>query len=268
MIARGTPAFASRVPQRLDATGKQPGCESPCDADVGPGTYTPRPGTGQPFLKPWIAPPQSFHGMSYSFISKTQKTPTPRSVTADVDLAANVPGGVSAHHLQFVQGRMPASQGLTWPKGERKPPHFHVPFRAYPSASGAPRGRSKGLDTIYDLDQTIASPIALHGTLAVNMARTPRRYASTFRSRAPARPPAGGSPRNFYGEASALASREAERGGIKIKEPKRPSSGFARDSGGKMRNVGGPRRVGGLWPEQYGGGSDEWGLRSTRCAWQ
>ena len=78
-------------------------------------------------------------------------------MTADVDLAANVPGGVSAHHLQFVQGRMPASQGLTWPKGERKPPHFHVPFRAYPSAGGAPRGRSKGLDTIYDLRPGLAA---------------------------------------------------------------------------------------------------------------
>lgn len=207
--------------------------------------------------------------MSCSFISKTVKSPTPRSVTADVDLAADIPGGVSAHHLKFVQGRMPASQGLTWAQGERKPPHFHVPFRAYPSAGGAPRGRSKGLDKIYDLDQTIASPIALHGTLAVNMQRTPRKYASTFQSRVPARPAAAAG-RSLSGDVSAggPGSVEIDRSGIKVKEPKRPSSAFARDSGGKMRNVGGPRRNGGLWAEQYGGGSDEWGLRSTRCAWQ
>lgn len=270
-VSNGTYVFASRCPQRLDATGKQPGCASPCDVDVGPGTYSPRPGSGQPFLKPWITEPASRHGMSASFISRTEKTPTPRPITADVDLAADVPGGVSAHHLRFTHGRMPASEGLTWPHGERKPPHFHVPFRPYPSMGGAPRGRSKGLDMLYDLDHTSASPGALHGTLVVNMRRTPRKYASAFKSRVPARPSAGSSHAAFFGDDGGLGpgSIEVNRDGIKLKEPKRPSPAFRTDTGGRFHNVGGPRRDGGQWPEHDSPSSrDEWGIRSTRCAWQ
>ena len=36
-----------------------------------------------------------------------------------------------------------------------------------------------------------------------------------------------------------------------VKEPKRPSSGFARSTGGRFANVGGPRGDGGLWKDQY-----------------
>ena len=36
-----------------------------------------------------------------------------------------------------------------------------------------------------------------------------------------------------------------------VKEPKRPSSGFVRDSRGRFHNVGGPKGDGDLWPEQY-----------------
>ena len=134
-VGRGSYFFASRVPQRLDATGGVPGCSSPCDRDVGPGTYSPRAGQGYPFLRPWITESASSHGMGPSFISRTVKNPTPRPVTADVDVAADLPGGVSAYQLKFTHGAMPASSGLTWANGERKPPHFHVPFRAYQQGS-------------------------------------------------------------------------------------------------------------------------------------
>ena len=40
------------------------------------------------------------------------------------------------------------------------------------------------------------------------------------------------------------------RTGIKLKEPSRPSSAFIPYSGGKYKNVGGPRGDGGLWDDE------------------
>ena len=206
MPGHGTSSFASRSPQRMDATGKQPGCASPCDKDVGPGTYTPLPGLGHPFWQPWHSDPMR---MGSSFVSKTVKAATPRPVTANVDFLADV-------DMSTVQTSMPSSRGLTWPHGERKPPHFHVPFRAYPSTGGDPRGRSRGLDEWYELDEVGASPIALFGTLTVNMNRTPRKYSSTFNSKVPSRPSAKGAT-----AAGALGpgSHQIDRSGIKVRPP-------------------------------------------------
>ena len=189
--------------------------------------------------------------MGSAFISHTLKNPTPRPNTADCDWVDV--------DLRAVQGSMPASQGLTWAQGVRKPPHFHVPFRPYPSMGGDPVGRSKGLDEWYNCDKTCASPVALHGTLAVNMRRTPRRYASTFKSNQPARPPPD---KATGGSAGPLGpgSYPIDRSGIKVKEPKRPSSAFVRPSRGRFAGVGGPRGDGGPWPDQYQRPLEAWEL--------
>ena len=193
-----------------------------------------------------------------TFASKTVKSPMPKPLTADIEVGEKVEFGVGAQYLKHVRGSMPASQGLTWAQGERKPPHFHVPFRAYPSAGGTPRGRSKGLDEFYDLDHSFASPLALHSTLAVNMHRTSRVYASTFKSRLPARPQpdsSGGS--GALGPGSYTVDR-IHSSGIQLKEPKRASSAFARESRGRYHNVGGPKGDGGLWAEQRKVPREEW----------
>ena len=228
--------FASRTAQRGDATGKPAGTASPCSRDIGPGTYDPRPGIGQATWKPWLNEPTR---MTYSFASRSAKSPLKKPLTADLT-HKQVP-------MSVTQGAMPASRGLTWPAQERKPPHFHVPFRAYPSAGGTPRGRSKGLDEFYELDTTGATPVGLFGTLTVNMNRTSRVYASTFKSRQPSRPSpdcSGGSGTLGPGE------YDLRRSGIALKDPSRPNSAFMRESRGKFANVGGPRGDGGLWPEQ------------------
>jgi hypothetical protein len=90
--------------------------------------------------------------------------------------------------LSSISGAAPGSRSQGWGRGERKPPHFHVPFRAYPGLLGEPRGRDVGLDRFYNIDSTGATPIALNGTLEVNMRRHPRHYAATFKSKQPARP--------------------------------------------------------------------------------
>lgn len=239
--------FNSRTPQRLDATGKQPGLESPCSVHVGPGAYDCKPGTGQPYYKPWLREPTR---KTSAFASQTIKGALPRPLTANLDHGGDF--GISAKYLRHLQGDVPGNKARTWPKGERKPPHFHVPFRAYPSMGGDPRGRSKGLDEFYELDNTIASPVALHGTLTVNMKRTARVYASTFRSKQIARPhPGPASSSESLGPGSYNIDRTF------LKESDRPSSAFSLSSGGKWRNVGGPRGDGGLWPE------DDVGRRST-----
>ena len=96
------------------------------------------------------------------------------------------------------------------------------------------------------------------------MRRTPRKYASAFKSRVPARPSAGSSHAAFFGDDGGLGpgSIEVNRDGIKLKEPKRPSPAFRKDTGGRFHNVGGPRRDGGQWPEHDSPSSrDEWGDR-------
>jgi len=236
--------FASRVPQRGDASGKFPGAESPCSNLVGPGSYSPSPGCGHPFYTPWLREPLRKSG---TFASKTQKTPLPRSLTADVDHGGD--GGINARYLKRTQGDVPGSRAQAWPRGERKPPHFHVPFRAYPSMGGDPRGRSPGLDQFYELDTVVASrPGALHGTLTVNMERTARVYAPVFKSNAPVRANGPGSGGGDTSEFLGPGAYNLDRSGIKIKEPRRHSSGFMRPTGGMYHNVGGPRGDGGQCP--------------------
>ena len=230
-------SFASRLPQRGDATGKQPGCESPCSPDVGPGAYDPRPGIGNPAYTPWLRDPMR---MGSQFISRTQNRPTPAAITGKVNLT------ITPKHIRTVYGASPSSRGHKWPNGERTPPHFHVPFRAYPCEGGEPRGRSIGLDTFYELDDTGATPVALFGTLTINMERTARVYASSFNSKQPSRPRAGsGSSAGPLGP----GSYNLRRDGIDLKEPKRPSSAFIPQGRGRYVNVGGPNGDGGLWPE-------------------
>lgn len=245
MSSSGSHVFASRTPQRGDATGKLPGCESPCSRDIGPGTYDLLPGVGHPFWQPWHIDPMR---QQSSFISKTEKAKTPPPPTQNVDFLGDA-------DVSVIQGSMPASRGLTWTTGERKPPHFHVPFRAYPSNGGEPRGRSKGLDQWYDIDRVCASPLGLHGTLVVNMHRTPRRYASTFQSKQPSRPRPGSG-----GSAGALGpgSHDIDRSGIKIRDPKRPSPAFRPPDRGRYAGVGGPKGDGGLWPDQYQRPKEAW----------
>lgn len=209
--------FNSRTPQRPIVI---------YSAEVGPGTYNPKPGAGMPCLTPWLKEPLR---QGSAFASKSQKTPEQKTLAADVEYAP--PEAARMSNLP----KAPGSAALKWPHGERKPPHFHVPFRAYPSQAGDPRGREKGLDLFYDLDAIAASPVALNGTLAVNMVRHPRRYA-TIGSRVPARPR-----HSDPGSAGGLGpgSYTLSRDGISLKDPCRPSSAFIPGSRGKFDNVGG-----------------------------
>jgi hypothetical protein len=138
--------------------------------------------------------------------------------------------------LSSISGAAPGSRSQGWGRGERKPPHFHVPFRAYPGLLGEPRGRDVGLDRFYNIDSTGATPIALNGTLEVNMRRHPRHYAATFKSKQPARPI-----RDLDAGAGFLGpgSYPTPKGCIQLKEPSRPSSAFIPFSGGMYAGVGG-----------------------------
>jgi len=207
--------FKSRVPQRGKALE--------ISSEVGPGTYTPRPGHGCPGASAAIIDPLR---QGSAFASKSKKAELKKGVTSDVDFAP-------AHVLSHLP-LAPGTHSATWPHGERKPPHFHVPFKPYPLEAGAPRGRSKGLDELYDLDATAASPVALFGTLGVNMVRSPRRYKAAFHSRVPSRPKSAAT-----SGALGPGSYNLARGGVVLKDPKRPSSAFVRESRGKFANVGG-----------------------------
>ena len=260
--------FNSKCPQRVKP-GKQPGTEASCSEEVGPGAYSPVPGVGTIFWQPWIIEPAK---MGSVFSSRTQKAAMPRPVTADIDVGGSDFGGAQSFILHLSRalfshplalsllyphlsdnlyrkvGCAPGSKAFTWPHGERKPPHFHVPFRPYPSLGGEPRGREIGLDTYYDLDRAaFASPVALHSTLGINMYRTSRVYASTFKSKQPGHElRIGSNLDNPLGP----GSYNIDRSGIKLKEPSRPSSAFIPYSGGKYKNVGGPRGDGGLWDDE------------------
>lgn len=222
--------FNSGVPQRAPPN-MQPGQEPSTGELIGPSTYTPKASTGQPFLKEWIQDPAREQS---AFASKTQKSAMPRSLTADLDIGKDF----GARGSKVVRGSAPGSHGLGWAKGQRTPPFFHVPFRAYPLEGGEPRGRDIGLDIFYEIDTVSCSPIALNATLAVNVERSQRRYSSTFRSKQPARPNAdnrGGS--GELGPGSYTLHRSL-RSSIKLLEPDRPSGWSIPYSGGKFRNVG------------------------------
>ena len=115
---------------------------------------------------------------------------------------------------------------MPWAEGKRKPPFFHIPFKPYPLESGAPRGRSKGLDEFYDLNDTMID----------SMLRSPRKYNMRDNMK-PARPksaelgsagPLG--PGSYTLDRSFMRGRPVDRG--------RPSAWARRDTGGKFKNVG------------------------------
>ena len=216
--------FNSKCPQRADATGRPAGLAGP-SPDIGPGAYDPRPGYGQPFWKPWLNDPMK---MNSTFASKTQKSPLPRPLTADINLSTG------AEFLPRTNSAAPGSQASKWPQNPRKPPHFHPPFRAYPMDTGAPKGREKGLDEYYELDVVSASPTALHGTLAINMKRTNRLYASSFKSKAPQR-----FKHNTNMGAGALGPGSYPVDRTFLKASDRPSTAFIPYSGGMWKGVGG-----------------------------
>jgi hypothetical protein len=230
--------FHSRVPQRGSATGASQYAESPCPPDVGPGAYDPK------LVEPWLVEPER---PGSAFASRTTKSKMERPLTAGVNMLGSDMGFASKDKLGLLRSGMPNARGQSWPRGARKPPHFHVPFRPYPSAAGEPRGRSPGLDEFYELDLVQASPSALHGAFTANLNRTSRAYASTFKSKQPARPVASASA--GAGFDLGPGAYNIDRSGIKLKDPYRPSSAFVRHSGGKFRGVGGPHGNGGLWPE-------------------
>ena len=209
--------FKSRVPQRPKQN---------VGPELGPGAYSPKPGQGCPGAASEIIDPQR---QSQAFASKSKKAALKKPPGADVDWP---PAHVAEmRHLP----RGPGSHPFAWPHGERKPPFFHVPFKAYPGLCGEPRGRSKGLDEIYDNDATGATPIGLNGTMGVNMKRSPRRY-SIMSSKVPARPKAAD-----LGSAGELGPGwyNLARNGIDLKDPQRPSSAFVKASKGMYEGVGG-----------------------------
>lgn len=212
--------FNSNVPQRVPP-GLLPGQKKTCSELLGPGAYSPKPGVGQPFLVPWLKEPTR---QQYAFSSRSaNRGKMPVHPTAEVAVR-----GVDETDRGDKLGRIqaPGAHGRTWGKDERKPPHFHVPSRAYPLESGDPRGRDPGLDGFYDDART---------TLVYGMEHTSRRYASTFRSDVPARPSAdasGGSGElgpGSYTCSYALLDRSLPSG---------PSPWGFSYSGGKFANVG------------------------------
>ena len=229
--------------------------------EVGPGAYSPVPGVGTIFWQPWIIEPAK---MGSVFSSRTQKAAMPRPVTADIDVGGSDFGGAQSgfytslspsshtHSLSLLYpqisdnlyrkvGCAPGSKAFTWPHGERKPPHFHVPFRPYPSLGGEPRGREIGLDTYYDLDRAaFASPVALPARSASTCTAP---HASTPRpSKRRAARPREAHRLTHLDNPLGPGSYNIDRSGIKLKEPSRPSSAFIPYSGGKYKNVGGPAR--------------------------
>ena len=205
--------FDSIVPQRFELVG-----EGQLEL-IGPGTYN-------PVTEPLIREPTR---MNSQFASKSDRMKKEKGNSDDVKLWEGKYAGTQ--HLP----KAPGSHGVQWPAGERTPPFFHVPFRPYPLESGAPKGRSPGLDQFYDLDSVGASPVALYGTMGVNVQRSPRRYIHLRVSPVPPRPRS-----SDPGSAGHLGpgSYTLERKGIGLKDPLRPSSCFMPNGNGKFRNVG------------------------------
>ncbi len=106
--------FKSRSPQRFELVSGE------SREGVGPGTYSPLPGPGQPFLQPWLIEPTR---KGSQFASKSDRNKNAQSNIAGVQLWQ----GQYAGTRHFVKA--PGSSGSKWLEGERKPPFFHVPFR-------------------------------------------------------------------------------------------------------------------------------------------
>ena len=224
--------FNSHVPQRAKPN-MLPGQEPSTTPLIGPGAYNPKISlhSGQPFVREWVSEPKR---QQSAFASKTQKTQAERPLTADIDIGDDFGERGSKKNATAA----PGSHGLSWSKDVRKPPFFHVPFKPYPFEGGEPRGREIGLDVFYEVDTVSATPLALHATMAVNIQRSQRRYASTFKSKLPARPnpdSRGGS--GELGPGSYTLHRSL-RSSIRLLEPDRVSPWAIPYSGGKFRNVG------------------------------
>lgn len=225
--------FNSQVAQRVKP-GMLPGQEESTSNLVGPSTYNGFQATiGQPFVREWITEPKRKQS---SFASKTEKNPLPRPLTADIDHGKDF--GERGSRKTTGCGGAPGSRGLPWTQDLRKPPFFHIPFKAYPFEGGEPRGREPGLDKFYELDTVVASPLALTATMAINVERSQRKYSATFRSKLPARPitdARGGS--GNLGPGSYTLHRRL-RSSVQLTDPDRPSRWSIPYSGGKYRNVG------------------------------
>ena len=222
--------FKSRVPQRAKP-GALPGQSASTSSLVGPGAYTPKPGAGQPFWRDWLIDPTR---QQSAFASRTVKAPIPKPLTADIDIGTTFGDRGS----KKFRGSAPGAYGRSWKGSERRPPPFHVPFRAYPLEGGEPRGREPGLDVFYNVDDAVASPIGLHGTLVANMVRTDRTYAVAFKSKVPARPQ--GDCRLGSGDLGPGSYKlpRSQSSSIVMHDPMRPSPWACLDSGGKYANVG------------------------------
>ena len=111
---------------------------------LGPGSYTPtgsfghafgaRPGPGE-----WQVDPKR---PGSAFSSRTLKGKHPVPITADCAFSHGKAYGDM--NLRKLQADVPGNAGRKWGKDARKPPHWHIPFRAYPFEGGEPRGREQG----------------------------------------------------------------------------------------------------------------------------
>jgi len=197
------------------------------DPERGPGMYSPKPGYGIPKEAAAIFDPLR---QGSAFASKSKKAEIRPSTAANVPFAPDE--ALQLRHLP----RAPGTHSAPWAKGERKPPFFHVPFKPYPLENGAPIGRSPGLDQFYELDHIGASPVALFGTMTVNMSRSPRRYSVMKTKTKVVR----GQPMYKSGAGNLGPGQyNIPRNGIDLKDPLRPSSAFARIGKGKFEGVGG-----------------------------
>ena len=205
---------------------------------LGPGSYTPKWSEGGHAAGGRLGPEQwsiDPRRQNSSFKSQTQKGKLQRPLTADCNHGRKY--GVSANYIKWLQGDVPGAAGRQWGKDARRPPHTHIKSRAYPFEGGEPKGRDVGLDVFYEVDNVVASPIGLHATLAVNMKRTDRTYASSFRSKAPARPrTASQSTPDTLGPGSHNTN---EYTAVVLKNPNVPSPWARPFSGGMMKGVGG-----------------------------
>jgi len=217
MIRDCRDVFASVAPQRQIFN------ESADAADVGPGSYDPI------LPRPWLVEPMR---QGSQFASKSQRSMRKGEQPLGSDVGYPPASTTEMKYLP----QAPGSSGISWQCGERKPPFFHVPSRAYPLASGAPRGRAQGLDRMYELDGITASPVGLNGALAANVMRSPRKYKNLRADHRPVRPRSADP-----GSAGHLGpgSYSLERQGVRLRDPNRASSSFSRSTNGKYERVGG-----------------------------
>ena len=111
---------------------------------LGPGSYTPTGSFGHAFgAKPgpgeWQLDPKR---PGSAFSSRTKKGKHPVPITATCAFSHGKKYGDM--NLRSTQADVPGNDGRKWGKDARKPPYWHIPFRAYPFEGGEPRGREPG----------------------------------------------------------------------------------------------------------------------------